>query len=117
MPTSAPKACRHPGCKRLARNGSWCIEHKPPVRNFKHGSAGKRRTGRRGVEERERIHRRDNGLCQHCLARGIVMIGTEVDHITPLSAGGNDTDSNKQLLCSACHKAKTATERKGGRGA
>lgn len=116
MPMAAPKACKHPGCKRLARHGAWCIEHKP-IRGYgKHGSEGKRKTGRNGVADRARIHRRDNGLCQHCLCRGIVMPGTEVDHITPLSDGGADDDSNKQLLCSACHKAKTAVERRHRRG-
>jgi 5-methylcytosine-specific restriction protein A len=35
----------------------------------------------------------------------------EVDHIKPLEHGGTNEDDNLQLLCSECHKVKTATDR------
>jgi hypothetical protein len=35
-------------------------------------------------------------------------IGNEVDHIIELAAGGDNTLENLQVLCSPCHKAKTA---------
>jgi 5-methylcytosine-specific restriction endonuclease McrA len=38
--------------------------------------------------------------------------GYEVDHIQPLSQGGQDNPSNMQLLTKQQHKQKTATERK-----
>lgn len=38
--------------------------------------------------------------------------GYEVDHIIPLSKGGQDTPSNMQLLPKELHKQKTANERK-----
>ncbi len=38
--------------------------------------------------------------------------GYEVDHIIPLSKGGQDVPSNMQLLPKEVHKQKTATERK-----
>lgn len=38
--------------------------------------------------------------------------GYEVDHIIPLSKGGQDTPSNMQLLPKEAHKQKTANERK-----
>ena len=66
--------------------------------------------GRAGVAARDRIRRRDNGLCQACLDRHLVTPGTEVDHIVPLSKGGADIDSNKRLLCVPCHVAKTAND-------
>ncbi|MEV7213245.1 HNH endonuclease signature motif containing protein [Kitasatospora cineracea] len=34
----------------------------------------------------------------------------EVDHVVPLSAGGEDIDSNTQVLCALCHVLKTDTE-------
>lgn len=37
--------------------------------------------------------------------------GYEVDHITPLSKGGQDNPSNMQLLPKQAHKQKTARER------
>lgn len=51
---------------------------------------------------RERVKRRDLGLCQECGAPG-----TDVDHIRP---GDDHSMSNLRLLCAACHKAKTAKE-------
>lgn len=69
------------------------------------------------MKDRERIKRRDNGVCQQCLENGVIREGSEVDHIIPLSQGGQDTDENKRLLCTPCHKAKSAKERrKAGRG-
>lgn len=110
MPTAAPRPCTYPGCGVLVRDGSSrCASHKPPKI---HGSAGRRKTGRQGVADRERIRRRDHGLCQEHLKRGILVQGTQVDHIIRLDAGGPDTDSNKQLLCDACHKAKSRHERR-----
>src|SRR5687768_7004836 len=81
------------------------LQSRPGIVERKRGSAG--------VKDREAIKRRDCGVCQSC-----GRLGTEVDHITPLWAGGSDGESNKQLLCDACHEAKTsreATQRAGGR--
>lgn len=38
--------------------------------------------------------------------------GYEVDHIIPLSKGGQDDPSNMQLIPKEMHKQKTANERK-----
>jgi 5-methylcytosine-specific restriction endonuclease McrA len=35
----------------------------------------------------------------------------ELDHIRPLSEGGDNEDANLWLLCVDCHKAKTIAER------
>lgn len=70
-----------------------------------------RKRGSAGVRDRERIRARDFGLCQECKRQGRTSIGTVVDHIKPLWAGGDDTDDNKELLCQTpCHDAKTARE-------
>lgn len=55
--------------------------------------------------------RRDHGLCQVCLARGLLRYAVEVDHIVPLSKGGADTDGNKLSLCRACHDYKTRQDK------
>lgn len=111
MPSAAPRPCTYPGCGVLVRDGgSRCARHPHEKR---HGSEGKRKTGRHGVVDRERIRYRDKGLCQECARQGIVKLGTEVDHITPLSRGGTDADGNLQLLCRECHKAKSRIERRG----
>jgi len=69
--------------------------------------SAKRKTGRAGVVERERIKTRDKYTCQHC---GIVTQKLEVDHKVPLHQGGHDYDSNKQSLCIPCHEKKTRGE-------
>lgn len=51
-----------------------------------------------------------NPLCCMCQAAGRVSAAQEVDHITPLWAGGADDETNYQSLCKPCHAAKTAAE-------
>jgi 5-methylcytosine-specific restriction protein A len=73
-----------------------------------------RKRGSAGVRDRKRIRQRDCDLCQECKRHGQLSVGEQVDHITPLSAGGSDEDSNKELLCRPCHDAKSLREA-GGR--
>lgn len=57
--------------------------------------------------------------CRSCMEQGRGPVrGTEVDHITPLSAGGTHAESNLQTLCHSCHGRKTAAEKRqrGGGG-
>jgi 5-methylcytosine-specific restriction protein A len=74
--------------------------------------AVERKRGSAGVKDRNTVRQRDNGLCQACLAEGRVSIGVDVDHKTPLWAGGLDTEENKWLLCSPCHLEKSTREAK-----
>jgi 5-methylcytosine-specific restriction protein A len=69
-----------------------------------------RKRGSAGVKDRNEIKTRDCGLCQACKRNGTTTVGSVVDHITPLWAGGSDERSNKELLCHPCHDAKTASE-------
>ena len=63
---------------------------------------------------RERMWERGRGLCALCLRRGRHVRAAELDHIVPRSRGGAVTnESNVQLLCLACHRAKTRSERPG----
>ena len=74
----------------------------------------KRKRGRAGMKDRERIRLRDEGLCQACLDRNVVTLGTQVDHVIPLHQGGPDTDANKRLLCEECHAEKTREDYNSG---
>ena len=50
-------------------------------------------------------------LCKHCEDKGITEIATQVDHIIPISEGGNPTSmDNLQPLCATCHSRKTRNE-------
>jgi 5-methylcytosine-specific restriction protein A len=61
---------------------------------------------------RERILGRDRGLCQcaECRQLGRLRFATLVDHITPIWAGGAESDENRQAIASECHLRKTAAE-------
>ena len=63
--------------------------------------------------KRKRVIARDNGLCQPCLKMDIVKAFDEVDHIVPISQGGDDQLDNLQCICKSCHKHKTQREAKG----
>ena len=58
---------------------------------------------------RERIGLRDEYTCQMC---GHVTARGEVDHRTPLYAGGGNNIENLQYLCKPCHKIKSDREEK-----
>ena len=66
----------------------------------------KRIRGRRGVLLRQQV-RREELLCKSCLAKGLVTVTEEVDHIIPLSEGGTNDRDNLQALCRDCHQVKT----------
>ncbi|MEF1310682.1 HNH endonuclease [Vibrio mytili] len=60
---------------------------------------------------RKQAIREGKGLCRQCLAKRRYTPFHSVDHIKPISQGGEFYDPNNlQLLCDECHKAKTAKE-------
>ena len=80
---------------------------KPPTP--KTTSQTKRITGS-GLQRIRRTKLARNPACEICARSGIVTPATDVDHITPLWAGGSESDQNRQSLCSNCHAEKTAQE-------
>lgn len=77
----------------------------------------------RGSVLRDEVWRRDQGCCVLC---GVAVrrfknhrydaentLG-HIDHITPVSQGGQNTIDNLRLLCKGCHDKKSAAERRGG---
>jgi 5-methylcytosine-specific restriction protein A len=80
-------------------------------------------TGSRLQAIRERILRRDNGLCQceECKAAPLPRLASVVDHVVPLWEGGAESDENRQSLHPDCHARKSADEARrragGGEGA
>jgi hypothetical protein len=52
--------------------------------------------------QRQRILERDGNACIHCAAKDALCI----DHIIPVSRGGDSSDDNLQVLCSACNTKK-----------
>lgn len=65
--------------------------------------------------ERIRIYRRQEGLCQKCLATGkpqeearVSWSQYQADHITPWIKGGKTAEENAQVLCAAHNASKGA---------
>ena len=53
-----------------------------------------------------------HALCVSCEKKGRITLATDVDHITPISKGGDKEDfDNMQALCKSCHAKKSRTER------
>lgn len=59
------------------------------------------------------IRARDHDLCQACARQGRYSLYAAVDHITSRSQGGSDAQINLEVICGACHAAKTAREARG----
>lgn len=54
-----------------------------------------------------RVHENADGKCAKCDREARP---AEYDHATPLILGGENRETNLQLLCAPCHKAKTALD-------
>lgn len=67
---------------------------------------------------RKVILKRDCGLCQPCRRKGLVTPARTVDHIVSKARAASlrwsqtriDAASNLQVICIACHEAKTEEE-------
>lgn len=117
MPVRPLRPCKHRGCSALVPGGkTYCPAHASEEIKWKpdavRGNRHERGYGNAWTKRRDRILRRDCGLCQVCKRAGRVTIATEVDHRVPKSQGGTDDDDNLQSICKPCHKTKTGSERK-----
>lgn len=74
---------------------------------------GHGRGGRPWRRLKDKILIRDKHTCQHCYRVGGEL---ELDHIVNVAIGGDDIESNLQILCKECHLVKTIGESKVGGG-
>jgi 5-methylcytosine-specific restriction protein A len=99
-------------CESEATHRGRCEEH---YRAYEERASVRARRKRRAViargsgaaaRLRRAIRKAGRTKCARCgfpfLASAI-----DVDHITPIAHGGEDTDGNLQPLCRPCHKLKT----------
>lgn len=75
-----------------------------------HTQGDKRIRGRAGVKLRKQRLQRTHGLCEHCLAKGLVRPAAVVDHVQPLALGGVDVCENTRNLCLRHHAYVTAQQ-------
>lgn len=59
-----------------------------------------------GARLRDQVFRRAHDACERCGARPSDGARLEIDHILPVSLGGETTLDNLQVLCKACHAGK-----------
>lgn len=71
-----------------------------------HRSRERRTTGRQLQDRRLRLWK-ESPHCKVCERFVLYPDGFEVDHIQPLFKGGEDVESNCQVLCHECHEKKT----------
>lgn len=108
MATRIATPCRTSGCPQAAGRSGYCTPH---GRDHE-----RRRSARRGPSGWARqtltatVIARDGG----CVEEGPHAGRLEVDHVTPLSAGGTNDPANLVTRCELHHRAKTWAER-GGR--
>lgn len=112
MPSRAKKPCRRLGCRELVVGVGYCDTHKKE--RGKEWDSRRGTAAERGYGHRWRVARLSHlglePLCRTCLGAGLVVPGTEVDHIVPHR--GNIQlfwdRGNWQTLCKPCHSQKTA---------
>jgi 5-methylcytosine-specific restriction endonuclease McrA len=59
---------------------------------------------------KDRIAQRSDDCCVKCTRKIGGALRAEFDHATPLILGGEHRESNLQLLCHECHRAKSAVD-------
>lgn len=99
MPTRAP----------IHRPPGW----RPRGYDVYRGSAASRGYDRRWTKVRNAFIKA-NPLCQHCEAKGLVVIATEVDHVVPIPVDPSRRldPANLSALCHPCHVTKTAVDQR-----
>ena len=96
-------------CGAPIMGGPYCEAHKPRPKERDRAAY---RSGYRDPNyhrEKQAALTRSKGACERC---GDTAGRREVDHIVPLRDGGANTRANLQVLCQACHKAKTRVDRR-----
>lgn len=116
MPGRFPKPCTHPGCGVLVVGKARCLKHEAEQAKAYQAKADANRasSSRRGYgrdwQRCRRAYLAQHPLCE-IQAKCHGAPATEVDHITPIHAGGARLDfANLQAACKPCHSWKTARE-------
>lgn len=116
MPKAAPRPCSHPGCRSMSSQGGRCPSHQRVVARGYESTPWRRyiKSLYNSVEwiALRDSFRREHPLCIECAARGLVVMGEQVDHIIP-HKGKLDLfldRSNLQMLCRPCHSQKTMAD-------
>lgn len=110
MPTAPRGRCTAQACSALRTKGSRCDAHQPKAWSRTSTRQGWQGGSTRAWRKARAAQLAAEPVCQACSRR----LATTVDHITPLSQGGDFLDpANHQSLCQSCHDIKSEGERTG----
>ncbi|WP_431471940.1 HNH endonuclease [Nonlabens sp. SCSIO 43208] len=94
-------------------NRPWVKEYKQQERTVDNSKFYNSRTWRKT----RKLFLENNPLCIHCERLGVTTPANVVDHIIPISEGGDKLNTkNLQPLCKKCHEKKSASESAKKRG-
>ena len=105
------KKYRQENKEKLRENAKkWCQKNKEKVRLYVHTRRTRKNnaTGTYTMKQIKELRKISEGMCNGW-KRQPHLVGEEnltIDHITPLSKGGNNDISNVQLLCKSCNSSK-----------
>jgi len=104
MPSSAPSPCRAIGCAAVVHRGGYCDKHTSarPKPKRKEGYTDRFTWTWRKVSRQVRL---EEPFCRVC-----GRVSEQVDHIIPVTEGGDNDRENLQALCTSCHSKKTRRE-------
>jgi 5-methylcytosine-specific restriction endonuclease McrA len=86
-------------------NAKWYANH-PEARRLKnHNRQVRLGTGKLSIGIIEKLTKLQRGYCPVCFGL-LSRTGYHIDHIISLAAGGQNEDSNVQLLCPSCNMQK-----------
>ena len=109
MALKSKRPCAKSGCPALVDTG-YCDAHQhlKQERDLWRGSAAESGYDHEWRKVRVLALKRDFYLCQLCLLVGRTTVALDVDHIIPLTQGGERLNlSNLQSVCRPCHRTKT----------
>lgn len=97
-----------------ASQGNYCPAHEPLVDEAERNARNPYRKKYKDPEfatNRQHRFERARGRCEMC-GTELKMAEWQCDHLVPLSKGGGNNIENLRVLCTPCHKRKTALDRR-----
>jgi len=108
MPSKPLKHCRVSGCSGLTSTG-YCDKHAYLRKDIKANKQADPFYSSAAWKKARTRYRSKHPLCEICLAKGMTVRASLVDHIIEIKDGGARLDErNFQALCTACHGIKSA---------
>ncbi|WP_289286133.1 HNH endonuclease [Parablautia intestinalis] len=93
--------------RKIFRSPGKCKGYYPyDMENTAYEGSTKIRRRRFSDEEREIIYNKSGGHCELC-GQQLLLENMTLDHIVPLSMGGEDSMENLQAACYACNQFKS----------